>query len=119
MAEFTYDIPDERRFFGAVQQILSKSSGQKENQIAEKLKGGKCSIVSSSQFSGQRWNAYNTSIHFYVSVDNLEFFDKETIKILLNICDRVMPKDAGYDIQSVEIAPILDDISIDATLTSD
>lgn len=119
MADFTYDIPNERRFFGAVQQILTKSLGQKEIQISDKLKGAKCSIVSSSQFSGQRWNAYQTSVHFYVSVDNLEFFDKEAIKILLNICDRVMPKDAGYDIKSVEIAPILEDISIDATLTSD
>lgn len=119
MADFTYDIPDERRFFGAIQQILIKSLGQKENQIGDKLKGSKCSIVSNSQFSGKRWNAYQTSVHFYVSVDNLEFFDKEVIKILLNICDRVMPKDSGYDIQSVEIAPMLEDISIDSTLTSD
>lgn len=119
MADFTYDIPNEKSFFGAVQQILTKNSGQKEQQIGDKLKGGKCSIVSSSQYSGYRWNAYQTSIHFYVSVDNLEFFDKEAIQILLNICDRVMPKETGYEIQSVEIAPILEDISIDATLTSD
>ena len=119
MADFTYNIPDERKFFAAVQQILSKSGSSKESVIANKLKGGSCSIVSLSQFSGERWNAYSTTVHFYVSVDNLNFFDKETIKILLNICDRVMPKEAGYDIQSVEIAPILDDISIDATLTSD
>jgi hypothetical protein len=30
-----------------------------------------------------------------------------------------MPKETGYDIQNVDIAPMLDDISIDVTLTSD
>ncbi len=119
MSEFTYKIPDEKKFFAAVQQILSKSSREKDNQIADKLKGGKCSIVSTSQFSGQRWNAYNTGVHFYVSVDSLDFFDKEAIKVLLDVCDRVMPKETGFDILNVEIAPILDDISVDATLTSD
>lgn len=119
MADFTYEIPDEKKFFGAVQQILSKNTGQKEKQISDKLKGGKCSIVSGSQYSRQRWNAYNTSVHFYVSIENLEYFDKDAITTLLKICDLVMPKDAGYDIQNVEIAPILNDIPFDATLTND
>ncbi len=119
MADFTYNIPDERKFFAAVQQILLKSSNSKENILADKLKGGKCSIVSTSQFSRERWDAYSTGVHFYVSVDNMDFFDKDANKILLTICGRVMPKEAGYDIQNIEIAPILDDISIDTTLTSD
>lgn len=119
MADFTYEIPDERRFFTAIQQILSKSNIVMESLIADKLRNGKCSIVSSSQFSQKRWDAFSTSVHFYVPIDNLGVFDKEAIKILLKVCDKVMPKEAGYDIQSVEIAPILDEISIDSTLTSD
>ena len=117
MSDFTYEIPDEKKFFGAVQHILARSENAKD--IGDKLKGGRCSIVSSNQFSGERWNAYSTSVHFYVSIDSLEFFDKNAIQILLNVCDRVMPKETGYDIQSVEIAPILGDISVDSTLTSD
>jgi hypothetical protein len=80
MADFTYEIPNERRFLAVVQQILTKSSIQKEKQIGNKLNGAKCSIVSNSQYS-QRWNAYQTSVHFYVPIDNLDFFDEDTIKI--------------------------------------
>lgn len=119
MSEFTYDIPDEKKYFAAIRQILAKSSKDKEIQTSEKLKNGYCNIVSSSQFSRQRWNAYSTCVHFYVTVDNLDFFDREIIGILVNICDKVMPKETGYDIQSVEVAPILDEISIESTLTSD
>lgn len=119
MANFTYDIPDEKRFFAAIQQILSKSDKVFDRLISDKLRNGKCSIVSSSQFSQMRWDAFSTCVHFYVPIDNFSFFDKEVKKILLNICDKVMPKEAGYDIMSVEIAPLLDEISIDATLTSD
>ena len=66
MAEFTYDIPDEKKFFGAVRLILSRSANANEKELGDKLKGGKCTIISSSQFSGARWNAYSTSVHFYV-----------------------------------------------------
>jgi hypothetical protein len=119
MSDFTYEIPDERKFFAAIQQILSKSTKEMETQIADKLRNGRCSIVSSSQFSQKRWDAFSTSVHFYVSVDNLDFFDKETLRILLTVSDRIMPKVAGYDIQNVEVAPILEEISIDDTLSSD
>jgi len=119
MSEFTYDIPDEKKYFAAIRQILAKSSKEKEVQTSEKLRNGYCTIVSSSQFSRQRWNAYSTCVNFYVTVDSLDFFDKEIISILVNICDKVMPKETGYDIQSVEVAPILDEISVENTLTND
>jgi hypothetical protein len=112
-------LPDENKFFGAIQQILSKSDKPKEKKIAEKLRGGKCSISTSSHYSRQRWNAYSAEVHFYVPVDNLDYFDSEVKSILFKLCDMVLPKDAGFDIQGVEIAPILDDLLVDTSLTSD
>jgi hypothetical protein len=119
MADFTYQVPDEKKFFLAVRQILSKSSIDTERAIADKLANAKCTIVASSQYSGERWNAMSTTIHFYVSVDKLDFFESEQKKSLLRVCDRVMPKDAGYDIQGVEVSPLLDDLSVESTLMDD
>lgn len=119
MADFSYEVPDEKKFFAAVRQILSKSTVDTERAIADKLANAKCTIVTTSHFSGERWNAYYTSVHFYVSVDTLDYFEKEQKKILLRICDRVMPKDAGFDIQNIEVSPLLDGIPLDNTLMDD
>ena len=119
MADFTHEIPDEKKFYSAVRQILSNSSSEIDRVISEKLTGGNCSIVASGQFSGDRWNAYSTGIYFYIPIENVNFFEKEHEVTLLRVCDRVMPKIAGYDIQYVEISPILDSITVDLTLSSD
>jgi hypothetical protein len=119
MADFTYDIPNEQLFFNAVRQMLLKSGNDTDIKIGDKLNGAKCSIVSSSQFSRERWNAYSTEVHFYVPLERIAFFDRNVSIRLLSTCDRIMPKNAGYDIQRVEFAPILEDISSEITLTRD
>jgi len=119
MSDFKYEIPDEKKFFNVLQQLLSNSS-QTEAEIFDKLKGGKCTIVPTSQYSGERWNAYSTEIHFYVAINNFDFLDQTLVKkILLSLCDKIMPKDSGYDIQHIEIAPIIGDDNNEVTLTSD
>lgn len=119
MGDFTYNLPDEKKFFYALQQMLLRSSKEKETQVGEKLIGAKCTIATSNQFSGERWNAYSTTVHFYVPIEMLDFFDKEVNKVLVTVCDRIMPKEAGYDIQNVEVSPLLDDLSVEPTLTDD
>jgi len=119
MADFKYEIPDEKKFFNVLQQMLSSSS-KTEAEILNKLKGGKCNIVATSQYSGERWNAYSTEIHFYVPINNFDFLDQAIVKkILLSLSDKIMPKDSGYDIQHIEIAPIIEDNNNEVTLTSD
>jgi hypothetical protein len=118
MSEFTYDPPDEKKYFSAILRMLSQGS-QNEKQMADLLKGGCCTIAPSNQYSQKRWDALSTTVYFYVPVDSLDFFNKDEKDILVKLCDKIMPKRVGYDVQGVEISPSLEDISIEPTLTSD
>lgn len=115
MSDFTYDKPDERKYFQAVIKVLEG----KKKELATKLKLGKCTISDSSNFSQKRWNGMQTTVYFYVPVDVMDKFDISDKKLLLNVCDMIMPKEAGFDITEIEIAPLLDSVSANKTLQDD
>lgn len=106
MSDFTYSPPEEAKYLKGVMSYL-KFKGHSE--IAEKLKTAKCSISSSSQYSRERWNAYATTIYFYVPLEVLEQLDEGIRKLLISVCDAVMPQSVGYDVTWVEFSMLLDD----------
>lgn len=115
MGDFTYDRPDEKRYFQAVIKVLEG----KKKALATKLKLGKCAISNSSNFSQKRWNGMQTTVYFYVPVDVIDKFEQSDKKVLLDVCDMIMPKEAGFDITEIEIAPLLDSVSANKTLQDD
>src|SRR5690606_7097662 len=94
------------KYFKGVLAYL-KYSGHPE--IAELLKDAKCSISSSSQYSRDRWNAYATTIYFYVPLQVLGQLDEKIRTTLISVCDAVMPKEVGFDVTWVDFSLLLDD----------
>ncbi|MFB6471270.1 TIR domain-containing protein [Paenibacillus glucanolyticus] len=106
MADFTYSPPGESKYLKGILAYL-KFKGHSE--IADLLKDAKCSISSSSQYSRERWNAYATTIYFYVPLEVLEQLDEEIRTTLISICDAVMPRNVGFDVTWVDFSLLFDD----------
>jgi hypothetical protein len=114
--EYTYEIPDKEKYLQGVIAILRHNN---DNEIAELLKGCKCEITPSSQFSQVRWNCMFTTVHLYVPITKLGAFSQPIKKKLIDACDTMMPRAAGYDVLSVEISPSMDDIPVEQSLAED
>ncbi|MEK4294049.1 Swt1 family HEPN domain-containing protein [Paenibacillus sp. FSL R5-0914] len=113
---FTYEKPDEEVFFSTLMKYLEKT---KEDKLVKLLKGGKCSIRSDREFSGQRWNAKWTEVAFYILIDNLDLVDKELNKKLISVCHRLIPAEAGFDVMSVDFLPNLEIYSVEKSMIED
>lgn len=102
---FSHKVPDERAFLHTIQ-IYLEARGQTE--IAALLQGGACSISPSSAYSDKRWNALATTVMFYVPKERLAAFSGKVRRALWLAADAVMPKDAGLDIEGIDVAPFLE-----------
>jgi len=115
MSEFTYQTPNEGKYYEAVIRVLST----RNKAISDKLKNGYCTISDSSSYSQKRWNGMRTTVYFYVPIAIFEEISPAENSIILQVCDMVMPKEVGFDVTNVEIAPILDSISAEDSLNND
>src|SRR5579883_2272408 len=98
MADFTYEVPDEQRYMQAVLMILDRRG---YSSLHRKLKGARCSIRTSSDYSRIRWNGFCATVAFQIPVSDYSRFtldDPEDTRMLLKICTEVMPPEAGYDV---------------------
>lgn len=112
---FTYDPPDNERYFSAIVRYLDSTGDAK---IADIIRGYSCSIRHSSNFSRKRWNAVFTEIIFYIPVDKLRDVTPEMKNELRLVCDRIMPPEAGLDVMVVDFSPILDSINAVSPVSS-
>jgi len=114
--DWTYKIPNEDMYLKALL-ILLKRKGLED--ISNLLKDSTCKIIQSSNFSRVRWNAYATTVYFYLPLDKWDLrhndimFHKDEI---ISICNELMPKEAGLDVLNIEISPSLEDIKIQESL---
>ena len=85
---FTYETPNVEKY---LQLLLRLLKSKNEVFLYNLLKNSKCVIDQSSSFSRNRWNAYWTTIYFYVPTDNFDILDiDETNKAkLTRYCDLV------------------------------
>lgn len=115
MTEYTYKPPADDDYFKRLL-IYLKTEGEEE--IYNLLKNGRCEIVPTmGQFSRKRWNAYFTTVYFYVPFSKYEktpTIDEERLK---EICNKIMPKKAGLDVMKIEFTP--DVSSEDQTLSEE
>lgn len=105
ISSFTYRKPDEEVYLSTLIRYLRYKG---EKQIADLLQGSKCVIQDTTTFSGKRWDAFYTTIYFYVPLSKLETITQQTTDKLTPICDTVMPRDAGLDVMNVEFSPLLE-----------
>jgi hypothetical protein len=109
VADFTYSSPNESMYLKAILLALARAE---RHDIGNILKNAKCSInVSGGTYSRSRWNALYTSVIFQIPMSQYESLKigEEDKAILKNICDSVMPPDAGLDVMYVDITPSLDE----------
>jgi hypothetical protein len=114
--EFSYKIPDVGKYLTG---IIAYLRYKNETQISDLLKRCRCNISTSTQFSHKRWNAYYTVIHFYVPIEMLDSFTSSVQEKILNACDAVMPKSAGYDVMDIKFSPSLENIPVEQSLSED
>jgi hypothetical protein len=117
--DFTYQAPDEGKYFKAILVMLRKRGYQ---QISELLQNSRCLINSSGSYSKKRWNALYTSIIFQIPIDDFELLDindQSMIQILIEICNEVMPTEIGFDVLNVEFAPSLSSFNDNKALEND
>lgn len=105
MGDFTYKAPDENNYLVALKKYLKH---HKEDEIVAILDNSVCKILDSSQFSKKRWNGMWTEILFEIPFNKLEKVTDDIKTKLAKYCDEIMPKDVGFDIQSVDFKPRLD-----------
>jgi hypothetical protein len=102
---FSHQVPDERAFLHTLQIYLE---GRGQGEIAALLQGGTCSITPSSSYSSNRWNALSTTVMFYVPGERLADFSGKVRRALWLAADAVIPKNAGLDIEGIDVAPFLE-----------
>ena len=116
MTGFTYIVPDAEAFIHTLRRYL-QTIGQ--GHIVPLLMNSTCDITTSSSFSRIRWDAYATTITFYVALENIPKFTNDVKKELFPAIDVVFPKNAGYDITEIVIAPFLESPSDDDKIPLD
>jgi len=107
MSEFTYQPPNENAYHRAVMLALAKAG---QTGLRDALAKAKCSINASGTYSRSRWDAMYTSVTFQIPMKEYEsiVIGEEEKRILIGICDKVMPPDAGLDVMNVNITPLLE-----------
>lgn len=106
MSNYSYKTPDPEKYLSAIKLLVKKQAPKEVSDSIQKCR--RIFINTTSSFSGQRWNAYSTSIVFYFSPEDWIDLTESQEGQLASICDRLMPKEAGYDVNSVEFSTDLE-----------
>jgi predicted nucleotide-binding protein len=101
---FTYQKPNERSYLFGVIKVLELAG---EAQIADMLRGAKCTIRDTTTYSRKRWDAYWTSVDFAVLIPKLRTLDEDAKQKLIDVCSKTMPAEVGFDIMDVTMSPLL------------
>jgi hypothetical protein len=108
--DFTYEIPNEEKYLSAV---IMRIKMKGNSELASLLSESKCSILPSSSYSQQRWNAYYTTVDFAFPQNNYDkviaLMGGASKEIVRQICADVMPAKAGFDVMDVTASISLED----------
>lgn len=107
MSEFTYQPPNENIYHKAVLLALARAG---QTTLRDALARAKCTVNTTGTYSRSRWNAVWTSVIFQIPMKEYEstIIGDDEKRILIGICDKVMPPDAGLDVMDVSITPLLE-----------
>lgn len=105
---FIYKLADSQIYYSSLQRYINSKSENDYKVISEALKGGKCSFNTSPISHGKRFNTFYAEVYLYLLPEKLALITEEQRQLLIKICNLMMPKDAGYDIMDVLLAPKLE-----------
>ena len=115
--EFTYELPNERNLLNTVLTILQSSVDVEDKIVYEMVKASTLSYEETTDYSHQRWNAFNLGITFRMPTTdyakNSKLLPGAKSK-LLEICSKTIPAECGYDLTSVDIVPEISTTKVDA-----
>jgi hypothetical protein len=103
--KFTYSVPDEKAFLHTVRQYLD---GEGDKELSALLIGATCDISTNSSFSRRRWDAYQANVTIYVPIKRVKKFTEDLRERLYSAVDTVFPREAGFDVMDVTVAPRLE-----------
>lgn len=112
MSEFTYQVPDEKKFLFALKETFKH---MKRDDCVKLLNCcATMEITSTGQFTRARWNEYETYVVFRTTLEGLTLVTDELKKKILQQCDKLMPAQSGLGIVSVDFSPDFDSVSEDS-----
>ncbi|NVM53255.1 MAG: hypothetical protein HWN66_06090 [Candidatus Helarchaeota archaeon] len=98
---FSYEVPDDGIFF---QKLIKYLKIKEEDDLIDLLRNAKCEIRPTSTF-GSRSYSYKAYIRFYIPDEKLAQASELLRNKLEFYCQRIMPRDAGYDVYGVSFEP--------------
>ena len=103
---FSYELPESNKFLKNCIEYLNLKDQQ---ELATLLLNSVVHFVITGQFSHRQWDEYQ--IIACLSVPKIIFkkFDEETLNILKDTFNSVLPKNSGYFISSIELSLKFDD----------
>jgi len=113
--KYTYKIPNNIFF---IKTLLEYLKSKKETQLYELIKGAECHIHTYGQYSRKRWDAFSATVNFKVPISKLEEFDDDIKERLRNICNLIIPEEAGFDVVQISVTPKMIEIN-DESLEDD
>ena len=106
MSDFTYNAPDDARFFQLLVRYLELNG---KADLTRLLRRGRSELVVSSSYSRNRWNAYWTTLRLTVPIENIAGLTDAKQKEILEAAGRVMPAEVGFDLMEIEVSPAFDE----------
>ena len=95
--EFTYVVPNNQLFYDG----LLKQIKDDKKYIYDIIKNGYCILNGTNNFTCHYWNEYCMYIHFYIKHENIKKITEEIKIELKNICNELIPVDAGYEVMKL------------------
>lgn len=115
--EYTYKLPADKDFRkGLIIMTQQMPTSDAKNDLLKLLDVGYCEIEETGRYA-TRWNALGVIVHLNVPIqiyskynENIEAYKSK----LFDLCQKVMPSGAGYDVTDVSISPILESTQKDS-----
>ncbi|MGC9515350.1 hypothetical protein [Methanocrinis sp.] len=76
-----------------------------DDETVDILEESDCNVITSTTYSGIRWNACSMKVHFRVPLDKYDHLDNTRKKSLKKYCNDIVDPTDGYDVVDVEIIP--------------
>lgn len=114
MTEFTYSPPESPAFLHTLRIYLQAIN---KDNIGALLIDATSEVIPSNSFS-HRLNSYDATVRFCVPVAHLPKFTESVKKELLAAVYTVFPKEIGYEINNLEVSPIIEAPPDDGKLLS-
>lgn len=102
MAEYTYELPSNERYFFNLDQWL-RSNGRQD--LLDLIGGRRRFLQDSTSFVGTAyWNHYQVTLTVETPLNEMSRFSEDVKYDLMQAANAVLPRDCGYRITDIDVA---------------